>query len=184
VNTQFITTDLKLATVLAFVGYKLTRTVVDPQGKQYLFSDPGDIKDLVADYENNIQGVSDAKGLLEIFEEQSLLGKSNAPSAQKSPVVTRSLGEGIELLPTTIETQEGREWTTRDPNTATLLAYRGNELLHTYVQDGRTKFTFSYDDGLTETVSLFNQKKLRCDPQTWILAAYKIRGAMRTAKGY
>lgn len=173
-KTQFFTSDLKLACVLAFAGYKLTRTLSDIQGKQYLFENPGDIDLLVADYANNIQGVSDAKSLLEIFEEQL-----NA----KPPAATVTMGSGTELLPANIATQEGHDWTTKDFNTAILLAYRGNELLNTRVENGRTEFAFAYDDKLTESVSLFNQGRLRVEPRAWAEAGFKVRDAMRKVKG-
>jgi hypothetical protein len=57
-TTQYICRCLKLATVLAFAGYKLNRVVSEPDGSTtWLFQDPGDISDLVRDYDNNIQSV-------------------------------------------------------------------------------------------------------------------------------
>jgi hypothetical protein len=117
----------------------------------------------------------DVKSLLEIFEEQ-MKGKSAAPAA---------ICDGVELLSIKIEPVKGREWKTVDPDTATLLIYHGNELLHAYQifePRERVSFVFAYDDNLKETVSLYNQRKLRVEPHAWAKAAYKMRDAAREAK--
>jgi hypothetical protein len=178
VNTQFITSDLKLATVLAFAGYKMIRTVVDPTGKQFLFENPGDIDLLVADYENNMQGVSDAKGLLEIFEEQlqSQSGKSNAATAVSAAA--------SEVHPTTRES-DGRRWYTKDMRTAVFLHYAGYELLSTDLADAtRTVFWFAHDSELDELIRKFNRRELLVEPQAFHDAGFKVRDAMREAKGF
>lgn len=159
--------------------------------RQWAIKNPGDLDELLTDVRAGKQSVSDALKLLRVYDNLRQLkfgddstqqqnqsrGKSNA-SAGIIP-----MGDGTELLPTTIKTKEGHDWTTGDPNTSTLLLYRGNELLNTFVENGRTKFVFSYDAGLREVISLFNKKVLRVDPHAWILAAYTMREAMRSAHG-
>jgi hypothetical protein len=172
-NKQQVVTDVRLAAVLSYMGYAVTAKS-DPLGTQYLVVDPGDLQDAIYSYEAGIQ-IADAKSLLEKYE-QLRQAQSNAPAA------TMQRGLATELLPTKIETESGREWTTKDFGTANFLAYRGNELIRAYVEEGRTKFVFSYDDGLTEAVSLFNKKQWRVSPHDWTLAGFAIRNAMREAK--
>ena len=168
---------MRLAALLSHMGYRF-RVVRDPLGTQFLFADPGDIGDAIEAYERGDQ-VASAKDLLLMYDTFLVEMKG---TTQKASAVTVPMGEGTELVPTTIETKVGREWTTGDFNTANLLCYRGNELLRTYLEEGRTKFVFSYDDGLTEAVSLFNKKKLRVDPHEWALAGFKVRDAVREVR--
>lgn len=174
-NTQHIihsTPDgIRLAALLYFMGYAFK---FDSAARSFLFSDPGDLSEAVQAYEDNVQ-VASAKTLLEVYDE--FLTQLQAKPSPSAP-----MGDGVELLPMTILTQEGREWTTRDPNTATLLLVRGNELIHSYAENGKTIFVFSFDDGLTELVSLYNRKKLRVEPHQWAIAAYKVRDIMRDVK--
>lgn len=62
---QFITSDVNLACLLAFMGYRF-KLKSDPTGYQFLFED-SDIttSGILDDYENGVQ-VADAKGLLEM----------------------------------------------------------------------------------------------------------------------
>lgn len=161
---------VRLAALLSFMGYTFR---FDSAAQSFLFRDPGDIDEGIQSYENGLQ-VATAKMLLEVHDEFL------TQLSKKSPV---PMGDGIELLPTKIETQQGREWTTKDFNTANLLFYRGNELLNARVENGRTAFTFAYDGGLTDVVALFNQNKLRVSPAAWSEAGFKVRNAMRAAKG-
>jgi hypothetical protein len=63
-NKQFITRNVNLAVLLAFMGYRF-KLLSDPLGVQFAFEDPGDIDQAVNDYEEGVQ-VADAKGLLEM----------------------------------------------------------------------------------------------------------------------
>jgi hypothetical protein len=162
--------NLPLAAMLATAGYTY-RVTTDPQGRTFLFDDAGDIEEMRDDFEAGKQSISDCKALLTKFEE--LRGQQSGG---------QYTGETSELRPITIETQEGRTWTSRDLITSTLLLYRGNELHNTYIEDGRTKFSFAFDSDLTRTISLFNQGLLRVEPGAWSKASFKITTAMREAK--
>jgi Domain of unknown function (DUF5659) len=176
--TQYICNDLKLATVLAFAGYKLSRMVSEPDGsKTWLFQNPGDIEDLVRDYENNVQAVSDVKSLLEIFEEQSR-GKSNAPAS------TLPTGQVTELLPTAHPDDESRTYITRDTTTAILLHYAAYHLIRTEVQNRSVDFIWAWDDQLTDVVKKFNKNEWLVSPKKWTESAFVIRNIVRNAKGY
>lgn len=180
-HKQQILTDLKLASLLKYMGYPVTAKS-DPLGTQYLVTDPCDLQEAIDAYESGTQ-VADAKKLLETYEETR-----KTQNGQFRPVAPRvaqaTLGDCVELLPGKITAQKNSTWVTEDFNTANLLMYRGNSLLETHLKAGRTEFTFARDEGLNEVISLFNQKKLRVDPHQWALAGFKTRDAMRNLKGY
>ena len=60
---QFLTTDINVAALLAFLGYSY-KLLSDPLGVTFTFKDPGDVEQAVQEYEKGVQ-VADAKKLLE-----------------------------------------------------------------------------------------------------------------------
>lgn len=180
--TQYICRDLKLATVLAFAGYKLTRMVAEPDGsKTWLFQNPGDIELLAKDYENNIQAVSDVKSLLEIFEEQLQQAGSSAP---KSPTITTPRGEKHELVKVEIETVPGRTWVTHDIPTATILSLRGYELLDIEMEGQSATFVFAHDSNLKNIIAQFNKRELLVEPHALDATGYELRKKLREQRGH
>lgn len=177
-TTQKFLTDLHEASVAKYAGYAVRWL---PNERQFVVSDPGDLDDLLADVRAGAQTISNALAFLNVYDE---LRKIKGGTTEPAVTITKPHGESRELVKANIPTVSGRDWTTAGLTTAIFLCYRGNELLHTYVDDGRTKFTFAYDDGLTEAVSLLNQRKIRVEPTEWQVAGSQIRKAMHEAKGY
>jgi len=168
---QTLTDSVAEAAAAKFVGYP-TRFLQNE--RQYAISDTGDLADFLSDLRQHRQGITDSLGLLECYAE--LKSGSGPPTVEPEQVTA--------LLPTKIEPQEGREWTTKDFNTANFIFYRGNPLLRSYVEDGRTRFVFSWDEGLTAAVAAFNQKRITVSPHLWALAGFRVRDAMRAANGF
>jgi hypothetical protein len=63
-HKQFLTTDVNVACLLAFMGYSY-KLLSDPLGVTFAFVDPGDLMQAVHDFHAHIQ-VADAKKLLEV----------------------------------------------------------------------------------------------------------------------
>jgi len=167
IQKQQILTDTKLASLFRYMGYTVT-VKIDPLGPQYLVADPGDLQDAIKSYKDGAQ-VADSKKLLESYD--SLRGQAGAP-----------VGEKIELRPAKIETVPGREWSTRDFQTAQVLHFAGYELLKTRIESGKVVFIFSYDESLKTIIKQFNAGSLVVEPRSYAASGYIVRDALRDAK--
>jgi len=175
-KTQVIVSDLRLACVLAFAGYRF-KTTSDPLGRQFIFENPEDfanpegIEGLIREYENGVLPVSDARGLLEIFSEQ-------LQSSQQMGLKHLNSGKE-ELLPTEHQDTEDRTYGTSDLSTAILLTVAGYRFRSASLRDGKTNFLFSWSKGLRDLISKYNSKALVVEPHLWNEAAYAMRDVVR-----
>ena len=98
----YSTTDRKLASVLKYAGYELTRIENEILDTRYYFRDPGDLRDLIRDYEAGQQGIADARSLLTVYEDLIHEVKGPEPNPQDSqltgPTVQRTKNQCVATL--------------------------------------------------------------------------------------
>jgi hypothetical protein len=169
---QHIENDIRRASLLLYLGYKMNRAVTDTQGIQWFFENPGDIEEAIKSYDEGAQ-VADARKLIESYDD--LLKQAGS-----APVMSEGK---VELMPTSHPDEAGRVWRTRDTLTATLLQYSGYKLLSAELNgNGKIDFSFAWDEALTDIVSKFNRDQLLVSPKNWSLSSFSIREEMRNAK--
>jgi hypothetical protein len=176
-NQQYLTTDTNLACLLAFMRYKF-KFIKDPMGTTFAFSDPGDIKDAVKDFNNHAQ-VAEAKGLLEMRD-------TFADEMKGAPKVTVTTphGDRQELVKADIPTVEGKTWHTRDIPSAAILSLRGYELLDIELEGARAQFYFAWDSDLTNIIAKFNNHELLVEPHAFESMEFELRQKLREKRGY
>jgi hypothetical protein len=141
VNRQTLTTDLADAAIARYAGYP-TRWLFNE--RQWAIVGP-DLDLLWADVRSGKQAVSDARGLLQTYQEM----------AEEMGRVTSTTGDPIKPL-------HGREFHTRNIAAAAVLVARGYSILRTIPADGveRAKFIFN-DDGYAGDIARSATKVVR-----------------------
>ena len=194
-SKQYLCTDLRLACTLAYAGYRLLRTIDDPLGKTYVFEDPrdtensGGIAGIVEQYEHGILAISDARGLLELFQEQLAAQKPQRPTQPQSQIQPQiqppaNVGEYELLRATEHIVDPERTWTTHSVSDAMMLKAAGYELLKVEQVNGKSSFRFAYDDGIKPLISKLNNRLLVAELQEIFQASIDIKNAMRDGKRY
>lgn len=97
---SFSTVDGKLAAVLKYAGYELTRAENEILDTRYHYNDPGDIKDVIRDYEAGQQGVADARSLLNVYEELRQGPEPKQESQLTGPAIQKTRNQCIATLAT------------------------------------------------------------------------------------
>jgi hypothetical protein len=170
-NVQHIENEAHRAALLVYLGYSLNRAVSDELGTQYLFSDPGDIKDAIKSFEDGVQ-VADAKTLLIAYDGILTKPLTRAPSAEPNQV-TAAVYQVAE------ESEE--EWTSGDFGLCCTLVVFGFHYRGARVVRGRARFVFSKDTEVFRVLNDYRNGQVLCDPQALTSAAFKLRLDMKNA---
>jgi hypothetical protein len=164
-KTQKILTDIKLVSLLKYMGYPVT-VKSDNLGSQYLVTDPGDLQEAIDAYESGTQ-VADSKKLLETYA--SLSGQSAVGPAQAQEFIAPLNATQI--------------FSTRNIAVMGLLQMYGFILHIDYnAKDGKIECRV-HDDGTAKTImAMYKRAELTVNAYAFDKAMFAVRTMLKNAK--